>query len=158
MNLSRYKLSKIRERLNKEAEILKAVSRRLKDLYGMVPAPNLEELHALEAGDAPFSIEAMLISILSEQYLVVDESAEALDFGACVNRPYLRDGWWSGRRPDAKVIAHLRSGLRGRTLPQDFRPEHAQLDTSLLLFGQRIPVMGAGMVTDLLLRGYRWGG
>lgn len=158
MHLTRYKLSKIRERLRKEAEILEAVSRRLKDLCGTVPAPDLEELRALEAGDVPLSIEAMLISILSEQYLVVDESAEALSFGSTVNRPYLVDGWRSGRRPDAKVIAHLRSGLRGRTLPQDFRPEHAELDPSLLLFGQRIPVMGAGMVTDLLLRGYRWGG
>lgn len=158
MNLSRYKLSKIRERLHKEAEILEAVSRRLEDLCGMVPAPDLEELRALEAGDVPLSIEAMLISILSEQYLVVDESAVALRSGASVNRPGLSDGWWTGRQPDAKVIAHLRSGLRGRTLLEDFRPEHAELDPSLLLFGQRIPVMGAGMVADLLLRGYRWGG
>ena len=158
MNLTKYKHSKIRERMREEAEILEAVSRRLKDLFESIPAPDLEELHALGTGEAPLSIEAALISVLYEHFIAIDESAVALRDGVSLNRESLKDGWWTGRQPDAKVIAHLRGGLRGRTLPQDFRPEHAELDPSLLLFGQRIPVMGAGMVTDLLLRGYRWGG
>ena len=157
MNLTRYQLSKLRERLRKESENLEAASRRLKDLCMSIPAPDLEELRALEAGEIPLSIEATLISSLYEHYMVVDESAVSLSFAARVNRPFLSGGWWSGRRPDAKVIAHLRSGLRGRTLPEDFRPEHGELDPYLLLIGQRyLSRMGAGMVTDLLLRGYRW--
>lgn len=159
MVLTRYRLAKLRERLREEAEILDAASVRLKDLCLSVPALDVEELRALEEGEAPLSIEAVLISLLYEHSWLADESAETLRIGADVNRVSLKDEWWSGWRPDAKLIAHLRSGLRGRTLPQNFRPERAALDSYLLLVGQRyISRVGAGMVTDLLLKGYRWGG
>jgi hypothetical protein len=154
-----YGLAKLRERLREEAGVLDGASKRLKDLCLSIPAPDLEALRALEAGDIPLSIEALWISLLYEHSWLADESAEALRVGADVNRACLRDEWWSGWRPDAKLIAHLRSGLRGRTLPVNFRPEHAERDPHLLLRGQRyISMVGAGVVTDLLLKGYRWGG
>ena len=159
MILTRYRLAKLRGLLREEAGVLDAASARLKDLCLSIPAPDLEELRALEKGEVPLSIEAVWISLLFEHSLLADESAKALRFRADLNRADLKEDWWSGFRPDAKLIAHLRSGLRGRTLPEDFRPEHANLDPYVLLRGQNyISVIGAGMVTDLLLKGYRWGG
>jgi hypothetical protein len=159
MVLTKYRLAKLRERLREEAGVLDAASVRLKDLCLSIPAPDLGELRELEAGEVPLSIEAVWISLLYEHSWLADESAEALRVEADVNRACLKDEWWSGWRPDAKLIAHLRSGLRGRTLPQDFRPEHAERDARLLLQGQRyVSMVGAGMVTDLLVKGYRWGG
>lgn len=159
MSLTKYKLSVVRERLRKDAEILEAVSKRLKDLCESIPAPGLEELHAIEAGDAPLSIEAALIGSLYEHHIIADESAVALRDAGGLTRQDLSDGWWTGRRPDANVIAHLRSGLRGRTLPKDFRPQPVDIDPYILLAGQKyLSRVGAGMVTDLLLKGYRWGG
>ena len=159
MVLTKYRLAKLRGLLREEAGVLDAASARLKDLCLSIPAPDLEELRALEAGEVPLSTEAVWISLLSEHSWLADESAEALRAMADLNRAYLKEDWFSGLRPDAKLIAHLRSGLRGRTLPEDFRPDHANLDTYVLLRGQNyISAVGAGMVTDLLLKGYRWGG
>jgi len=115
MVLTKYRLAKLRELLREEAGVLDATSARLKDLCLSIPAPDLEELRALEAGEDPLSIEAVWISLLSEHSFLADESAQALRFVADLNRAHLKEDWWSGFRPDAKLIAHLRSGLRGRT-------------------------------------------
>lgn len=50
MALTKYRLAQLRERLREEAGVLDAASVRLKDLCLSIPAPDLEELRAPEAG------------------------------------------------------------------------------------------------------------
>lgn len=89
----------------------------------LFPAPSLDELRALEAGEIPMPLEAHWISILSEQAHWLSDAAEELIYeGEEQTRSRLNLFWYPGRLPGAKRIAHLRGALRGRTLPENFRP------------------------------------
>jgi hypothetical protein len=157
--LTDYRIRKARERMREEARILEAVSMRLEALHTAIPAPDFEELCSMEAGEEPLSLEAIWISMLSEQAFLTSESASELIFAASTSRESARRDWFPGLRPDAKVIAHLRGGLRGQTLPEGFRPEFAELEAARLLKGQsHRSTVGVALVTDLLVKGYRWGG
>lgn len=159
MSLTDYRIRRTRERIHEEASLLEAVSARLGELHLAIPAPNLEELHAMEKGEAPLSLEAIWISMLSEQAFLTAESASELISAARTSRPTARRDWRRRMRPDAKIIAHLRGGLRGRTLPEDFRPALAALDSAPLLSGQSyMSRAGVALVADLLVNGYQWGG
>jgi hypothetical protein len=61
--------------------------------------------------------------------------------------------------PYAKDIAMLRSGLLGRTLPEDFLAKFKEVNPRDLLRGEAyISTVGVALVPDLLVKGYRWGG
>lgn len=159
MSLTDYMIRKLRGRMREEAMILEAVSDRLGELHRAIPAPDLEELHAMETGAIPVSLAAFWISVLSEHENITSESSSNLFYGASASRASMTPRHDRRRRPYAKVIAHLRSGLLGRTLPEDFRPEFADDNIANLLRGQSYSSsVGVGMVRDLLAQGYTWGG
>lgn len=155
--LTSYRVQKLRKRMREEATLLEAAAARQRDLAASIPAPDLDELRALETGVAPMALEAHWLSVLSEQALWLGGAAAVLEAEAGRTRSFLNLFWYPGRHPPAKRIAHLRHGLRGRTLPEDFLPPPQAVPLCFLLFGQDgVSPAGADLVTDLLLRGYRW--
>jgi len=148
--VSPVKLGEIRRAIEKETELLSEIAERLRNFAARVEAPTAEELRAIEAGEAPMTAEAHLISVLTEQALSVGEAAVALRDTRHATTDLFRKAWAPGSRPFARAIAHLRAGLRGRTLPADFRPEEP-LGTH-----PWPPPAGSALVADLLAKGYRW--
>lgn len=159
MNLMDAMIRDTREKMRDEAGALEAVSARLKEICLAIPAPGLEELHAMETGEIPLSLEALWISMLAEHSFLTDGSVDELVSAACRAETSTRPDWFCGRLPAAKMIAHLRGALRGRTLPENFRPEPANAETERLLKGQfYVSRTGVALVSDLLVKGYTWGG
>lgn len=155
--LTPYKIRKLRKQFLAEAALLDAVSERHLELVASLPAPSRDELRAWEKGEVPMPLEAHWISVLSEQALWLSGAAEVLDAEARRTRNFLNLFWYPGRSPSARRIAHLRNGLRGRTLPEEIRPQPQDIPMCLLLFGQDgVSPAGAELVTDLLVQGYRW--
>lgn len=155
--LTSYRVQKLRKRMREEAALLDAAAARQRELAASIPAPGLDELRVLEAGEVPMPLEAHWLSVLSEQALGLSGAAAALEAEAGRSRSFLNLFWYPGRHPPAKRIAHLRHGLRGRTLPEGFLPPSQNVPLSLLLFGQDgVSPAGADLVADLLLRGYGW--
>lgn len=156
--LTPYRIRKLRKQFLAEAVLLDAVSERHLEIVASLPAPSVDELRALEAGEVPMPLEAHWISVLSEQALLLSDAAGALIYeGEEQTRSRLNLFWYPGRHPSAKRIAHLRRALRGRTLPENFKPPDPGVPVLRLLYGQDgILPAGTGLVTDLLLKGYQW--
>lgn len=155
--LSTYRSRKLRERMRQESEIIGRDALRLQELAASIPAPDLDELRALEKGEVPLSLEAVWISVLFESSFWLTEASETLEGESERSRGLLTRSWYPGMRPAAKSIAHLRGGLRGRTLPENFLPQPRNVPLSLLLLGQNYTSRaGAALVTDLLIQGYKW--
>jgi hypothetical protein len=156
--LTPYRLRKLRKQFLAEAALLDAVSERHLELVASLPAPSLDELRELEAGEVPMPLEAYWISVLSEQALLLSDAAGVLIYeGEEQTRSRLNLFWYRGRLPSAKRIAHLRGALQGRTLPKNFKLPDPGVPAWCLLYGQDgILPAGTGLVTDLLLKGYKW--
>jgi hypothetical protein len=140
----------VRIEIEKTFALLGEIADRLEELAAGIEAPSLEELQAIEAGDRPMTPEAALISVLTEQSLVVGEAADALRGSRYMTERLFEKSWFPGFRLPAKTLAHLRAGLRGRTLPADFMPPER--------LGRMTwePPMGSALVADLLAQGYVW--
>ena len=156
--LSTYQSRKLRQRMLQESEIIGRDALRLRDLAESIPTPTVEELRALEKGEVPLSLEAVWISVLAEHAFWLTEASERLEGEAGRNRGDMNRSWYRGLRPPAKLIAHLRGSLRGRTLPEGFLPQPQPISPSILLLGQDVSLPGLSLVTDLLMQGYKWEG